>query len=139
MNSQKYKKQLQAAQFAAEIFQETAEDVIKRQLSIAKTYYTRRSGALISNLSSRPFNVSKSVAGAKLIIRYVHHIRLLDLKKTASGKRKKVYHPIYNKPLYGYIYSYAYARLRYGISQSIKDNIGAALADATESPIKVTL
>ena len=139
MNSQKYKKQLLVAQFAADIFQETGESIIKRQLSISKTYYNRRTGDLISNLSSSPFNVFKSQAGARLVIRYVNHIRLLDLKKTATGRKKKVYEPIYNKILYGYIYGYAYNRLRYGISRGINENISTALASATESPLTVAL
>lgn len=33
------------------------------------------------------------------------HIRFLDMKKGRNGKRKKLYAPIYNKYVYGYLKS----------------------------------
>ena len=52
-------------------------------------------------------------------------IRFMDLKKTAFGKRKKIYHPIYNKPVYGYLFGYAYDRMRFGLTNYLRQETTA--------------
>jgi hypothetical protein len=121
----------------AGVFYDTGESVIKEQHGIAESYYTRRSGELVRNLASRPFNVMKSFVNAQLIFNYLKHIRFLDLKRTATGKKKRNYQPIYNKPLYGYIYNFTYAKLRYGLSQTLKEQSVDPLKTVFNQPIEI--
>jgi len=93
------------------ILQEQADALIDTQRDIASTYYRQRTGQLISSLSQRP-----AVSGMKIRIPYPLHIRFLDMKRTSTGKRKKGQKPIYNKYIYGFLYSGTYRRLSRGIS-----------------------
>lgn len=118
------------AQFAAEILSDTAGRLLPTQQRIADTYL-RRSGELAEKLASPIFNVSSNSDGANLTINYPGKIRFLDLKKTSRGRKKKVYYPIYNKPLYGYVYGYALARLRAALNSNIRE------ATAVQGSLKV--
>ena len=117
-----------------DILTDTGIRLTREQAAIAETYYNRRSGFLSSRLKSKPFIVSASGTGANLIINYPLYIRFLDMSKAGSGKRKKVYFPIYNRPLWGYIYGYAYKLLRLGLSNNIRDRIFGA-----EKKIKIEI
>lgn len=138
MISQQHKKKINSlADHAAAVFYEAGEGITKEQAAIAKTYYNRRTGALVSNLSGRNFSVMKTAVGAKLLINYLTRIRYLDLKKTSTGKKKKVHHPIYNKPIYGYIYGYVYSQLRYGLNTNVRDNFITPLKATFKKPIEL--
>lgn len=108
------------ANFAAEVFTDTGTPLLEQQAGIASTYLNK-TGYLSGRLSEKPFKVTETDGGATMIIEYPDYIRFLDLKKAASGRAKKTYYPIYNKPLYGFIYGYAYARLRAGLSSNIRN------------------
>ncbi len=110
------------AQFAAEVFSDTGQRLTQQQEDIAATYYNR-TGYLSGRLSSGPYRIIPTANGITLLIDYPKYIRFLDLKKTASGRPKKYYHPIYNRPLYGFVFGYAYQRLRYGLAANIKDGM----------------
>lgn len=120
MISQKYKKGLSFHDFTAEVMYKAGEDITRSQRNILRTYYVQRTRDLERHLASRPFAVMKSSAGARLVISYMKQIRFMDLRLTAKGKKKRLYHPIYNKPVYGYIYGYAYNRLRYGFVEWLR-------------------
>ena len=81
-----------------------AEDLLKKQASVFSATYNERTGRL-----SRALNDSATVNaggdGLSVELRYPIHIRFLDLKRGANGKKKKRYAPIYNKYVYGYIKS----------------------------------
>lgn len=113
------------ANFAAEVLTDTGNRLLEQQAGIASTYLNK-TGYLSGRLSAKPFKVTESGDGATMIIEYPDYIRYLDLKKAPSGKKKKVYYPIYNKPLYGFIYGYAYKRLRFGLSNTIRDGIAVS-------------
>jgi len=119
------------SQIASGVLYNTGSKLIRQQTDILKTYYNRQTGATLANLSSQPFSVVASSQRVTLLIKYLSSIRFLDLKKTSKGKNKKVYQPIYNKPLYGFIYGYAYSRLRYGFTQSV--------TEATIDPLKIVM
>lgn len=78
--------------------------LLKKQASVLSSTYNERTGRL-----SRALNDSATATvggdGLSVELSYPIHIRFLDLKKGASGKRKKRYAPIYNKYVYGYIKS----------------------------------
>lgn len=77
-----------------------AEALLGKQASVLSSTYNERSGLL-----SRALNDTPNLGGDGLSVElsYPIHIRFLDLKKTASGKKKKRYAPIYNKYVYGYL------------------------------------
>ena len=108
------------AQFAAEVLSDTAGRLLKQQSGIADTIL-RRTGWLAGQLSSGIYNVSETEDGANLQINYPAQIRFLDLKKSRSGRKKKVYYPIYNRPLYGIVYGYAFARIRAALNTNIRE------------------
>jgi hypothetical protein len=129
MLSQQYTRNLIIGEFAAEVFNESAALMLQEQYKEAAGFFQTRSGRLLENLGSKPWQVT---AGDKpsLTIDFVKHIRFLDLKKTAKGKKKKVYRRIYNRFFYGYIYGYAYKRLRYGLTQGVRTEIIQRLRQA---------
>lgn len=112
--------QMRFGQFAAEVLSETGSGVTKQQSGIADVYL-RRTGWLAEKLSSGIYEVSGNDDGATMIINYPKQIRFLDLKKSVLGRLKKVHYPIYNKPLYGYVYGYGFARLRAALNSNIRD------------------
>lgn len=123
------------AALAESVLYRTGEKVTTQQAGILKTYYKRQSGALMSNLTSRPFAVMRSSVGARLLMAYLIRVRFLDLKFTKSGRVKNRYHPIYNKPLYGFVYGYAYGTLQWGLASNIKENLGEGLRVALKDGI----
>jgi hypothetical protein len=112
--------QVSFAQFAAEILSDTGGRLLKQQSDIADIYLSR-SGWLAEKLLSGIYQVNKTGDGANMVINYPDYIRFLDLKKSRRGRLKKVYHPIYNRPLYGFVYGYAFARLRVVLNSTIRD------------------
>nr|WP_321409337.1 hypothetical protein [uncultured Carboxylicivirga sp.] len=136
MLSQTHKKGLFINQ-VTEVLTATGEGVLKEQAAIARTYYNRRTGALIRGLNSNAFQVTNRYVNPSLVINYPIHIRFLDMKLTARGRIKQNWYQIYNKPLYGFIFGYAYRRLRYGLVDAIRDNYTGPLQTALKDPIWV--
>lgn len=132
--------QVRFGQYAAEVLNDTGELLLKEQSGIASTYLYR-TGWLAETLASNISTVLSSADGAAMIIRYPKFIRYLDLKHSRSGRLKKVYHPIYNRPLYGYVYAYAFKRLRAWINQKsdIASNIKEARAEGDRLTINVSV
>ena len=122
----------------ASIFYETGSELLTEQAEIAKYYYNRRSGDLLSMLSGRNFSVMSSSRGVKLVIDYLKYIRFLDLKKTAKGKKKKIYQPIYNRPVYGYIYNVTYPKLQNGLSSNVRERTVEPLKAVLSDPIEIS-
>jgi hypothetical protein len=108
------------AQFAHEVLSETGKRILKEQSAIAGTFLLK-TGWLSDNLLSGIDSVTMNADGANLLIKYPDYIRFLDLKKSRYGRIKRVYHPIYNRVLYGYVYAYAFARLRAYTSETIDE------------------
>jgi hypothetical protein len=119
-------------QFAAEVLADTAGRLLPQQSNIAGTYLNR-TGWLANKLSSGIYSVTENEDGANMVIDYPARIRFLDLKRARSGKIKKVYYPIYNKPFYGMVYGYAFARIRAALNTNIRE------AMATEGTLKIEI
>lgn len=127
MLTEQYKKGLSFIDHSAEVLDDTAVKLLKQQRGILSTYYNRRTGTLQSHLQSRPFLLKKSSEGTNLILEYLAQIRFMDLRKTSKGKNKKIYEPIYNKPVYGFLFGYAYHRLRLGFLEYLRSNTTASV------------
>ena len=90
--------------------QEIFDLLLTRQAAIASMDYLRRSAPHLADvLAGKPFTVDSTTDGVKILIDYPATIRFLDLKKTAAGKKKRYYTPIYNRPLFGHLYGRGYS------------------------------
>ncbi|HIZ85766.1 MAG TPA: hypothetical protein IAC04_04680 [Candidatus Coprenecus stercoravium] len=110
-----------------EILAEKSGYLLNVQHSIATAYYGQRTGQLVSALSR-----TAMISDRQMHIQYPMHIRFLDLKRTPGGKKKKVYEPIYNKYVYGYIYIGVYRALMAGITGEIRRQISQVFPYDTE-------
>lgn len=110
-----------------EILYGSGRDILQKQNYLARNFLVRRTGALLSNVGGDNFNVQASSQRANLIIDYISTIRFLDLKKTASGKKKRNYVQIYNKVLYGFLYGKTFPALRFRMSENIRENFAGTL------------
>ncbi|MDA3821324.1 MAG: hypothetical protein PF450_01740 [Bacteroidales bacterium] len=131
MISQNNTKKVLLIDYTADVLIDTAEKLLHEQSGILETYFNRRSGTLARHLKSRPFHVKRNSTGVSLTIDYMAQIRFMDLKKAASGKKKKIYHPIYNKPVYGYLFGYAYDRMRTGLTEYLRQETTAKVETLT--------
>lgn len=107
-------------------------DLLHKQLSISKAVYTERTGRLNQYLSGGYVRTDR--ARMEVVIPYPVYIRFLDMRrasvrtrvvdrtvirnhkkvvvKQSVGRKKRVYAPIYNKYVYGYLKNATYRRLR---------------------------
>lgn len=125
MMTEEFQKGLSFQEHSMDILDDTAEKLFRQQTGILSTYYNRRSGLLAAHLQSRPFTVHRVSLGVSMVIDYIKQIRFMDMKKTSTGKKKRIYEPIYNKPLYGFLFGYAYYRLQLGLLEYLRANTTA--------------
>lgn len=135
MISSKYRKDMAYNLYAASVFQEGAEKLLHEQRATAKAYLNRRTGALMAHLDSSPFHVMTTQFNAKLILQYFKLVRFTDLRKTAKGKPKKLYAPLYNKLLWGFAYGHIYPQLRYGFTRQVREKFNNQLREIYSRPI----
>ena len=114
-------------EYIHEILVEMSGYLLSVQRSIATAYYGQRTGQLVSALSG-----TAMIKDRQMHIQYPMHIRFLDLKRTPGGNKKKVYEPIYNKYVYGYIYIGVYRALMAGITGEIRRQITQVFPYDTE-------
>lgn len=101
----------------ASVFREAGKQLTQKQDRVLNNVYVRHTGELSALLSSNPTTVQNTSDSATMRIRYMAQIRFLDLKKTAKGKKKKRYRPIYNKYVFGFLMGYTYNHLRQGLTR----------------------
>ena len=128
-------KDLAFNKYAAEVYTEAAHALYKEQLGIAETYLNRRTGALEQQLASAPFSISTTEGHANLILNYLLKIRFIDMKKTGKGKLKKVYEPIYNKEVWGFVFGRIYKQLMFGFTQEVRNRYIEKLREIYKQPI----
>lgn len=95
-----------------------ASDLLEKQREIAGRHYKGGTGRLFAAMSIVPM-----MRGNRLGLNYSLYIQFLDLSRTATGKRKKNYHEIYNRYVYGYLFIGIYVRLRQGLSGMVRQTI----------------
>lgn len=130
----KYQKDLAFNQYAREVYEEGAKALLKEQLETSRTYLNTRTGGLQSHLSSSPYTVSSSEGSVHLQFMYQLKVRFLDLKKTAKGKKKKVYTPIYNRLVWGFVYGRIYKQLRFGFTEEVRNRYVEKIRDIYKQP-----
>lgn len=94
-----------------DILKDSGSNLLDKQYE-ASLLYLRHSGTLQDSLQRQSFTVADTGDVQSLILSYPKHIRAIDRQRTVWGRKKKNYHPIYNRPLYGEIYRYTIPMVR---------------------------
>lgn len=94
-----------------------ANNLLEHQEVVAAMSYNSRSGELLRSTQQSP--TASSSAGASLTLSYPLHIRFLDMKRGRSGRRKKVYEPVYNRFIWGFLFTGTYMALLRGLTGRI--------------------
>ena len=135
MITDKYIKGMLYQEFAAKVLEQTAPMILDEQRRRVYTYYNYRTGHIGESLGNQAFHVIRRQGGATLELDYLIDLRFLDMKTTKYGK-KKIYGPVYNKPLWGYVYGYVFGTLRYGLTQKIQQEIFDLIRESYKKPLE---
>lgn len=111
------------SEFTAQVLRNAAPKILNEQADRIESYLNRRSGDIVNQLRSQSFRILKMGDGAVLQFNYLLDLRFMDMKTGKSGKKKTVYGPVYNKPLWGYVYGYIFGTLRYGLTGKVQAEI----------------
>lgn len=128
MITEKYTKPLSLQ--ASDVMQEVALRLLRTQAQTLSLDYNRHTATTLNVLQGRPFEIDQNGGNPSLNIDYPATVRFLDLKKTATGKRKKLYSAIYNRPVFGHIYGRGYSLsnlLNIMVQDNIRQNISGKL------------
>lgn len=135
MISEKYIRGMLYEEFAARVLQAAGPKILDEQANRVETYYNERTGHIASSLREHAFTVKKMAGGAVLQFDYLIDLRFLDAKTTKYGK-KKIYGPVYNKPLWGYVYGFVFGTLRYGLTKEVKNEIFGMIRENYKKPLE---
>jgi len=111
------------SEFTAQVLRNAAPKIMSEQADRVEAYYTRQTGNIVDQLQSQAFRVQRMGDGAVLEFDYLIDLRFLDMKTTALGHKKQVYGPVYNRPLWVYVYGYIFGTLRYGLTKKVQSEI----------------
>lgn len=120
------------SEFTARVLQNAGPEILDEQSRRVYQYYNHRTGSIGASLATTAAQVRKSAEGATLSFNYAIDLRFLDMKETKHGK-KKIYGPVYNKPLWGYVYGYIFNTLRYGLSKKVQQEIFDEIRNSVET------
>ncbi len=122
-------------EFVSRVLQNAAPKILNEQAARVYTYYNQRTGHIGKSLKNQAFKVSGTQGSATLDLDYLIDLRFLDMKATKYGK-KKLYGPVYNKPLWGYVYGYVFGTLRYGLSTTVQRDIFNAIRESYKNTLQ---
>lgn len=122
-------------EFVAQVLQKAAPMILAEQASRVYAYYNERTGHIGQSLQAQSYQVLKSGSGAVMDLDYLLDLRFLDMKTTARGK-KKIYGPVYNKPLWGYVYGYIFGTLKYGLTGKVQTEIFDMIRESYKKPLE---
>lgn len=123
-------------EFVAQVLQNAAPKILSEQEARVYTYYNERTGHIGDSLMNQAFHVQRLGTGATLNLDYLIDLRFLDLKTLASGRRKRVYGPVYNRPLWGYVYGYIFGTLQWGLTQKVQTEIFDMIRESYKKPLE---
>ncbi len=123
-------------EFVAQTLQHAAPMIMSEQAARVITYYNERSGHIYENLQSQAFRVLRMGSGAILSFDYLIDLRYMDMKTTKTGRKKKVYGPVYNKPLWGYVYGYIFGTLKWGLTGKVQSEIFDMIRESYKKPLE---
>jgi len=111
------------SEFAARTMTTAAQKILVAQRRNLLYFYNEQTGHIRESLTDQVYKVQKSASGVQLLGSYLVDLRFLDLKTTAMGKKKKLYGPVYNRPLWGVVYGYLLGTLQYGLTEQVRTEI----------------
>lgn len=123
-------------EFVAQVLQHAAPMIMSEQAERVAAYYNERSGHIYDALMNQSFRVQRMTGGAILDFDYMIDLRFLDIKTTALGRKKQVYGPVYNRPLWGYVYGYIFGTLRYGLTSKVQAEIFDLIRESYKKPLE---
>lgn len=124
------------SEFTAQVLRNAAPKILSEQADRVYSSYNERTGHIGESLQNQAFRVIKMGDGAVLQFDYLIDLRFLDMKTTATGKKKKVYGPVYNRPLWGYVYGYIFGTLRYGLTGKVQQEIFDMIRESYKKPLE---
>jgi hypothetical protein len=137
MISDKYIKGMLYQEFRAQVLQKAAPMIMREQAERVYAYYNRQTGHIYDSLQAQTFNVLRMQGGAVLNFGYLIDLRFLDMKTTtASGHIKSSYGPVYNKPLWGYVYGYIFGTLQWGLDKKERTEIFDLIRESYKKPLE---
>jgi len=136
MISDKYEKQMLYSEFTAQVLRAAAPKILSEQADRVETYFNQRTGHIADSLRNQSFTVQKLGDAAILQFNYLLDLRFMDIKTTAKGNKKRVYGPVYNKPLWGYVYGYIFGTLRYGLTKQVQSEIFNQIRESYKKPLE---
>ena len=133
--SDKYYKDRLYQEYVSRVLQAAAPKILKEQQARVYTYYNMRTGHIGRALERQSFKISNSSGTTTLDIDFLLDLRFLDMKSTRYGK-KKIYGPVYNRPLWGFVYGYVFGTLRWGLTSSVQREIFDAIRDSYKNTLE---
>lgn len=125
--SSKYRKTLIHQQFIADLAEDTANDIYDTQIAIARNM---KSKSLYNYLKTKPYSITKTNHGVTMTLNYRTSVRFADIRWDVNGKKKDNYNPIYNKIVFGYVYSFMYKQLIAGVGRGLNEAIEQRLINS---------
>ena len=123
-------------EFVAQTLQHAAPMIMSEQAARVSVYFNERTGHIYESLESHTFKVLRMGSGATLSLGFLLDLRFLDMKTTAAGRKKKVYGPVYNKPLWGYVYGYIFGTLKWGLTSKVQSEIFDIIRESYKKPLE---
>lgn len=93
----------EASGYFKDLLTSRANNLLEHQTVVAAMSYNSRSGELLRSVQQSPS--LNGASDAELTLEYPLYIRFLDMKKGRGGRKKKVYEPIYNRYIWGYLFT----------------------------------
>lgn len=114
-------------QFVSSVLKQTAERIQSEQIAVVNDWDLFKSGLMKSSLQGH-FSVNSSENGAKLSMRYLEYVRLLDMKDPRRKLKREGYH-LYNRIVFGTLYYRALPTLKYGFTEQIQQDLKKDIED----------
>lgn len=115
----------EASGYFKDLLTSRANNLLEHQTVVAAMSYNSRSGELLRSVQQSPS--LNGASDAELTLEYPLHIRFLDMKKGRGGRKKKVYEPIYNRYIWGYLFTGTYMALLRGLTGRISMTVVRAI------------
>lgn len=122
--------------FVAATLKRTALRIRAAQEVVVREWNLFQEGEL-SEYTKGHFSVGSVGEGAALTMRYVKHMRFLDMKdprRKISTPRRQGYH-LYNRITFGTLYNYTLPSIRDGFTQEVKEEFATRIAEALGIPV----
>lgn len=104
------------------------------QEQTVRTYLNRRSGQLLTHLSTRPFSSISSETKETFYMRIFPYLRFLDIHyrrgEDRISRHIRSHLALYNRVVWGVLYHEAFPKIQYGMTEDIRRNLRQELEAA---------